>query len=134
MLALTQLRSPFLTINILFFNFDHAVCYKSSKKKTSTTLRVAPIELNLRHNKSDVNSIMVGETCSSMTSCHAWIPVDIGGDLQSDRPTCSSPSCERVPDVVDPATLLGVLCPCVGVVAPGVVLHPVLVPRWKSSI
>ena len=102
--------------------------------KKNTTLRVASIQLNLRHNKRDVNSIMVRETCSSMSGCHAWIPVDIGGDLQSDRTTCSSPPGECAPDVVDPAALLGVLCPCVGVMAPGVVLHPVLVPRWKSSI
>ena len=102
-----------------------------TSKTTNTTLRVAPIELNLRHNKIDVNSIMVGKTCSSMSGCHAWIPVDV---LQSDRPTCSSPPGERVPDVVDPAALLGVFRPCVGLMAPGVVVHPVLVPRWKSSI
>ena len=88
------------------------------KNETSTTLRVAPIEVNLRHNKSDVNSIMVGETCSSISGCHAWVPVNIGGHLQSDRTTCSSPSCERIPDVVDPATLLGVLSPGVGRVTP----------------
>ena len=73
---------------------------------------------------------MIGQTWAPTSWIHAGIPIYIRWNRQSER---AGPPCQCKPDVVDPATLLGILGPGVVGVAPGVVLGLVAMPGGKPS-
>ena len=73
---------------------------------------------------------MIGQTWAPTSWIHAGIPIYIRWNRQSER---AGAPCQCKPDVVNPATLLGILGPGVVGVAPGVVLGLVAMPGRKPS-